>query len=701
MTSAVIEEEGVSASAPRQPLKSPLTLREILTPVFYFRRQAIIAFLVPLMIACVAALFAQPVYVAQSRLLILLGDDYVFQSGVNSGAPGQTFDRPQIVHAEMEILGARDLRLKTIEAVGLARLYPALAKAPNGLAEAELALGKDLIIDNIPQSNVIELSLRNRDPKLAAEALNKLIAFYIERRREIFQQSDLASVSTQRDQLGARLAEAERAVTGFSATHHFGDYAQELVSTQTQAATLASQLQATDQQIAARSGRAAQLRAKLAATPGVMQLSADAGRSSQLDDLTRTLLALQTQRRDAAAKYTDGFPLVADLDQRIAEVQRQIAAAPTQQLTATRRGVNPVRQTLDTELADAEGDVAGLRTGRAEIVRSLATTNARLNDLVSLGPQYRDLQKTRTLVEDASTNLAKRAEDTRLTDILSRSRANVRVIQSADPPAKGTSGRLILIGAGIAAGLLAAAATVVLSLAFSEVMVTPRDVERKLALPVVLVVAEGAREPAKTAGQRPRHLKPEDSHILMRLLASVPVAAGAPKGRALQLTAAHAGEGVSALILDLALIEGALGGRKVLLMDIEPDKGRTASAELGRRGASFNRQPGERLAQVAGTNLFVSAPMQIGSMDWKAVLAKARGAFDLILVDTPPLQRGAAALSLAPHVDMTLIVVAAEGTRAAVARNLVDRIEAAGGEVLGAILNRRRFYIPRLIYGWL
>jgi succinoglycan biosynthesis transport protein ExoP len=699
MTSAVIDAGGLGAAGSRQPLRAPFTVRQLLTPVFYYRRRALFAFLIPVLIALIVALLAHPIFVAQSRLLILLGDDYVFQTG-NAQTPIQTFDRSQIVHAEMEILGSRDLRLRTLNMVGLDKVYPDLAGRPDGMALGEIKLDKDLTVDNIPQSNVIELALRNRSSQVAADVLNKLVGLYIERRREIFQQSDLASVSDQRDRLNGQLSEAEKAITDFSTAHGFGDYTQEFTAVQTQATALATQLQSTDEQIAAREARAAQLRSRAASTPGVTQLSIDTGRSQQIETLTTTLLTLQQQRRETANKYTDGYPLVADLDHRIAEVQAEIARAPQEQFSASRRGVNPVHQQLDTEVADAEGDAAGLRAGRGEIQRSLQAVTARLNDLTALGPQYRTLVKTRDLSEEASTSLSKRAEDSELSDMLSKSHANVRVIQSADPPAKGHSGRLVIVGAGVVAGLFAALAVVILSLAFSEVMVSPSDVEQKLDLPIILAVPDIKREGRRSA-LRPTHLTPEDSHLLMRLLASVP----SDGGRVLQFVSAHEGEGVSSLLLDIGLIEGA-GDRRVLYIDVDPRPGHEVVSEFSKQGVGLARQPGERVVQVAGTSLYVTQPVSgadlaSGQTDWRKVLTKARGAYDLILIDPPPLQRSAAALALAPFADITLAVIEAERTRAAVARNLVDRVESAGGEVLGVILNKRRFYIPRMIYSWL
>jgi len=698
MTSAVIDAGGAGAAGSRQPLRAPLTVRQLLTPVFYYRRRALFAFLIPVLIAVIAALLAHPVYVAQSRLLILLGDDYVFPTG-NAQAP-QTFDRSQIVHAEMEILGSKDLRERTLSAVGIDKVYPDMAGRSDSMALAEIKLDKDLTIDNIPQSNVIELGLRNRNPQVAADVLNKLVALYIERRREIFQQSDLTSVADQRDKLSAQLSDAERAITEFSTAHGFGDYAQEFAAVQSQQTALNAQLASTDEELAARLARASQLRSRAAATPGVTQLSIDTGRSQQIDDLTKTLLSLQEQRRETANKYTDGYPLVADLDHRIAELQAEIARAPQEQFTASRRGVNPVHQQLDSEEADAEGDAAGLRAGRVEIQRALQQSTARLNELTALGPQYRALVKSRDLAEDASTSLSKRAEDSELADMLSKSHANVRVIQSADAPAKGHSGRLVIIAAGIAAGLFAALAVVILSLAFSEVMVTPSDVEQKLDLPIILAVPDIEREGRRSA-LRPAHLTPEDSHLLMRLLASVP----ADGGRVLQLVSAHDGEGVSSLLLDIGLIEGA-ADRRVLYIDVDPRPGHDIVTEFSKQGVGLARQPGERVVQIAGTQLYVTQPVSgadlaSGQMDWRKVLTKARGQYDLILIDPPALQQSAAALAAAPFADITMVVVEAERTRAAVVRNLVDRIENAGGEVLGVILNKRRFYIPRMIYSWL
>src|ERR1700744_5844651 len=159
MTAAAIDYPVQTARPARAPLRSPLTLRELLTPFFHRRRLVILAFLLPVVAALFAALLAHPVFTAESRLLILLGDDYVFRSDVAGQTPGLSFDRAQIVQAEIQILSDRDLHAAAIRQVGLAKVYPSLAGSPLGMEREQIRFDKALTIENIPQSNVVDLRL--------------------------------------------------------------------------------------------------------------------------------------------------------------------------------------------------------------------------------------------------------------------------------------------------------------------------------------------------------------------------------------------------------------------------------------------------------------------------------------------------------------------------------------------------------------
>lgn len=698
MVSAVIESpRQLSRTAPR-PSTAPLTVRDVLTPVFYFRRRAMLALLAPLLIALFAALVARPVYVAEARLLILPGEDYVFRSRQGPGAPDLTFDRAQIVNAEMQILGSRELQSAALSRLGVDRAYPGVGA--DGLAKAVDQLQRDLTIQNIPQSNIIELQLEGRDPTVAAALLNELIGAYVARRREVFEQADPGSVNSQRDEVAQRLAEVERRIAELAAQHRLGDYEQELAAVQTRQAALHGQLESLDQQLALRSGRAGLLKERSGLEPEQVELGSDRSRSLQLQLLNEELATLQQQR----AKFVDGSDVAEEYDRRIAALRAQIAAVPSEQVSVVRRGANPVRQQLEAQLADAEAEAVGLRRARSEAARALAEVNARLAQLVEVGPSYRALVRSRQVLEESFADLAKRSEQARVASSLAGSQANVRVLERAEPPSDGRTGRLLLLAAGLAAGLLAAAAVIAVSVALFEGMLTPRDVEQKLGRPVVLAVSEDEDDPAPavepTGLPAPLRLDIEDVKLLGRLLDTVSVA----PMRTLQMIGPAEGVGVSSLILDVALAV-ARGGGRVLVLDLGARNGHSAADLLAARGAHLEPVAGGRLARVAGSALHLTLPMQgrelvLNEDGWETLLAEARKYYELVLVDAPPLNRSSLGLIVAPSVDMTLAVVEAETTRASVAQNTIERIETAGGHVVGAIFNKRRFYIPQAIYGW-
>jgi protein-tyrosine kinase len=71
---------------------------------------------------------------------------------------------------------------------------------------------------------------------------------------------------------------------------------------------------------------------------------------------------------------------------------------------------------------------------------------------------------------------------------------------------------------------------------------------------------------------------------------------------------------------------------------------------------------------------------------------------DWIFFDSGPIHSSNASVVLAGKVDGVVLVVEAEKTRWEVAQNAQQRIESANGKILGAILNKRRFYIPAWLY---
>lgn len=72
--------------------------------------------------------------------------------------------------------------------------------------------------------------------------------------------------------------------------------------------------------------------------------------------------------------------------------------------------------------------------------------------------------------------------------------------------------------------------------------------------------------------------------------------------------------------------------------------------------------------------------------------------YDRIVCDTPPFLGDPAAAALGAHFDGAVLVLACSKTRWEVARLVQQQLEAAGGRLVGAVLNRRKYYIPAAVY---
>jgi Mrp family chromosome partitioning ATPase len=112
------------------------------------------------------------------------------------------------------------------------------------------------------------------------------------------------------------------------------------------------------------------------------------------------------------------------------------------------------------------------------------------------------------------------------------------------------------------------------------------------------------------------------------------------------------------------------------------------------------------LHQFGGTRLFISPssvysashPHVYDSLLIDVFWKKLRQRFDLMLIDSPPVTTSTDGLAISSKVDGVVLVVEAERTRLPVVESARDRIKRSGGNILGIVLNKRRFHIPEWIY---
>jgi Mrp family chromosome partitioning ATPase len=218
-------------------------------------------------------------------------------------------------------------------------------------------------------------------------------------------------------------------------------------------------------------------------------------------------------------------------------------------------------------------------------------------------------------------------------------------------------------------------------------------------------------EPARDSTQLPANLPPRPMAAeLSSLLAAVRPLLDHDSGVVLQIVAATPGEGASTIAREFAMLAGTSGHRRTLLIDADRRDPQTARAfgydsKQGLIDLLWSGNEGDDVLQpIAGTLLSVTrligerGPAAADADSLRELYGRLREQFELVIVDCPPVGGGAYSNLLPEAVDGVVLVVQAEKTRPAVIAHARDMVQQAGGQVLGAVLNRRTNYIPEFLY---
>ncbi len=428
-------------------------------------------------------------YEAKSRLLVSIGEEYVFRPRVGADGAGLTPEFEQLVQSEIELMRSPVVADQVIERFGLARLYPDFLEGRRFTSRDALqtaateALLEDFSADAAPRSGIIRAAFRHRDPALSADVLNAIIGAYLAYRSNVFASTSTDALAQQRQSLEAELLEAEAAIRAFLRVNNISDFESERAAAQNLARLIADDLFRAESRARAVDAEVAALRRRLAATPADVDLFVE-------DSSTEALRALEIEREDLLSRYQPESRPVRAIDRRIAQVRAFLDDSPSAAGTV-RRGPNPVHQEIETRLATLEGESRALSAQIAEISLQRDDMRERQARLSDLSPRWLELQRNRQVLEDSLRAVSARELEARsLADLSRRDADNIRVLEPARASQEGDSLKVPL-------ALLAFVCAIIAALAMGFVYAFTRrgfgtagTFERTTGLPVL---AETAR----------------------------------------------------------------------------------------------------------------------------------------------------------------------------------------------------------------
>ena len=176
----------------------------------------------------------------------------------------------------------------------------------------------------------------------------------------------------------------------------------------------------------------------------------------------------------------------------------------------------------------------------------------------------------------------------------------------------------------------------------------------------------------------------------------------------IQFIGSRDGEGTSTLLKEFAKYIAVKLEKSVLLIDSifqQPSLADFYNVRpecLGDEEIDNDKPPKEAFCQISMSSLFIGQISMNGDLSRIGSLFDSlKRDFEFIFICSPGIMDNQNDLIFSRLVDGVVLVVEAEKTRWQVVDIVKEKIEIQGGNILGVVLNKRRYHIPEFIYKWI
>jgi len=669
------------------------------------RKKQIIGFgLVVALLAIVIVLVMTPVYRSTATVLIeankskLLSIEDVY-SGISQNR--------EHFQTQVEIIKSREVAIRTIENLKLWE-HEEFDPRPKGdsllanigfsddpkewtdklLAEAVYeSFSKRLVVEPIRLSQLAKISFESSDAELAARVANATADIFIETDLEARFKLTRQATGWLQDQLSdlrQKLNESEKILQDFREREGIVD-----LKSVTQSGA--------GRQIEEVMGRLVEARMKRAEAEGAYQQIRSAPKGSDLSSLPAVLrnpIVAEAKRAEGDAERK-----LSEVSQRYGKEHPRFVQASSEMESARdnlRRQVESVVASVIREYEVARGTENTLEGVLSSAKGSVQLLNRKEGEL---SIYEREVEANRQMYD----MFIQRTKETNVTGDLQTPIA--RVVDPAvvaDRPVKPKKTQIVIIAfvLGIFLGVLAA----LLRDRLDNTLKTTEDVEGRLKQPILTTLPLLSKdEMARTKTARifldqPKSIYAEAIRTARTgvLLSGIDL----PR-RTLLVTSSVPGEGKTTFSINLAIAHAHT--KKTLLIDADmrrPAVSKGLDIPAGAKGLS-NFVAGsatlqECLLPIEGSSLMLMPsgsippnPLELLlSQRFKETLEHLGKHFEVIIIDSPPVELVSDALVIAALTNGTIYVTKAESTPYQVARKGIQRIRRADGQILGVVLSQ-------------
>ncbi|MDR3437269.1 hypothetical protein [Telmatospirillum sp.] len=433
----------------------------------------------------------EPKYESIAELVVTFGDRSTPEVDRTPATERTPSDRREIVLSHAALLQSHDLAQATIEAFGIATVYPKIVADPPAhgtpMDEAVKTFLDNLAIDVGTQDNIISLSLRHPDRQLAPKLVQKLIDLYVARQTNIYHNPHQEFLAKEVRQAGTHLAETQAGLEQFKGQWHITDYDKEVEDLLSQRGDLDTTLHTAKANLAQAQQRQKELQQLMRQVPDKLPDSASSEKYRALDDARSRLADLLTKQSQMATTYAPGSPAMASLKAGITTAEAEVAARTAELNHRSTTVPNTVYQTMQTDYLRTSADAESNSQPVKVLTEQINAVDRRLGDLQKNRGTFNDLSREHQIAEETYRTLSIQFADAQVKGNLNDQRISPAVVISepTQPYKAARPRKLITLLACFFGGTILAAGCALLREALDDRFTTAEQVAFLLDLPVL------------------------------------------------------------------------------------------------------------------------------------------------------------------------------------------------------------------------
>ncbi|MHC4203230.1 MAG: GumC family protein [Planctomycetota bacterium] len=731
-----------------KPMTDETQREQSLRDLFYvvFRHKGkMVAWFLAVMAGVTAFTFLMPeTYSSTAKLLLRLGRESVTLDPTATTGPviSVSQSRASEIQAELEILQSQELIERVVSALGPDEICERAAIKKMVFAwlgikmpAANRSDAVQLIMDNLEtsaRSNIIRLSYNAGSPQSARKILSQLIELYLEMHIAVHQTYGAYEFFVQQsEELRHKLSQYEKDLQRLKDESGFSSLDEQLKLLLGQISAMEEEIGRTSAEMKSSKAKIQRLEKIVAGLPEQVVISETTGLpSTAAEAMRQEMFMLRLEESKIQKNYRDDSRMVESIHEQISDAQAMLDSEKDTHTQVT-QGPNATHQQLQLALLNEQAALANHQSRLEAQQQQLAEAKGRLKTLNETEVTIRNLMREISVHETNYLRYTDNLEQARIEQAMEKQRiANINVVQQATLPVRPIRPKKSFnLMVGFFMATFGALTLAMLSQYLDHTIQTPEQLENCLQLRTLACIPR--RRPGRAFAVS---VCRGFSRILRKNSVGRPVPWDVPvyqrehydtlgerltsslngHGRvvpyALGVIGCRRGEGVSTITSNLVTVLSYQIKGRILLVDANSTSPTVHRLFCVHRAPGFTdimangqkrvvqRVANDRFDIVAAGKMNGKVPQAFESDGFRRFLNLVGIHYRLIVIDMPPLFETSHTARLAGLCDGVIMVVEAEHARREVARQAKQELLQWNANLVGVVLNKRRFYIPKWIY---